>query len=343
MTINLYSQAPAKVILSGEHSVVYGAPALAAAVSCYAKTEIQTSGAPQLALNLLNFRHSVSATLSSLRRLRRNLLDNYKRLLVGQLRISDVLKKPSELFQYAFISLLDAFEVELLEGAWIKLDSKIPIGCGMGSSAASVVSFLKAVSSYLHLPVGADWLYRLAREVEHFQHGRSSGLDTHLSLYGGAVAFKDGSARSIRIPAEEILLVHTGKPHSTTGECVLEVKRKFSQSSIWSEFEAITNSLEALLNQFSFEDDRVQEMIRNNQILLEKIGVVPEKVQSFVRAIDGLGGVAKVCGAGAVRGNSSGIVAIFGVEPSAELLHHYGYTCFKISIDTQGARVIDGA
>ena len=99
------------------------------------------------------------------------------------------------------------FELELQEGAWVKLDSKIPVGCGMGSSAAVLVSFLKAVSQFLGVQVSTDWLFQLAREVEHLRHGRSSGLDTHISLYGGSVLFQNGIATPISLGTSELILV----------------------------------------------------------------------------------------------------------------------------------------
>jgi len=327
------SHAPAKIILSGEHAVLYGAPALATAVSCYANATIQASGVPELGLQLLNFRQTVSATLSSLRRLRKTLFGNYKQLLLGRLHVRDVLKRPSELFQYAFISLLDAFELELQEGAWVKLDSKIPVGCGMGSSAAVLVSFLKAVSRFLGVNVSTDWLFRLAREVEHLQHGRSSGLDTHLSLYGGSVLFQDGVATPVSLGISDLVLVNTGRPSTITGECVLSVRDRLGTSAIWKEFADITSKI----NDATKTQGALEPLIQANERLLESIGVVPEKVQQFIKEIENSGGAAKVCGAGAVRGDNGGIVAVFGNKPSQDLLDRYGYTLFEVQAGANGA------
>ncbi len=50
-------------------------------------------------------------------------------------------------------NLLDRFNAALAHGVEIAVNSSIPIGCGMGSSAAAVVSVLYALSNFLQY----DW------------------------------------------------------------------------------------------------------------------------------------------------------------------------------------------
>lgn len=327
-------KAPAKIILTGEYAVLFGAPAVATAVSKFATTRIAPFQAEKMSLTLTNFRQTVSSTLNSLRRVRRGLLENYKRLLVGRLDVRQLLKHPSQIFEFAFISLVDACCLELEEGAWIQLESEIPIGCGMGSSAASVVSFLKALASYLKIERGVDWLFKLALEVEHLQHGRSSGIDTYVSLHGGSVSYRKGIATPLTFPFKEMILVNTGKPQSTTGECVQQVRREFVSSSIWNEFTAVGT---AMLSSTTLESFLLA--VRENARLLEKLGVVPKPVQAFTQAVEAEGGAAKVCGAGAIRGAGGGVVALFGIEPDSHLLKRFGYSAMKVEVGVTGAQL----
>lgn len=346
---SLSVRAPAKVILTGEYAVLFGAPAIATAVSKFATTKIATTKvapfeiapfettpfhAKRLLLTLTNFRQTVSSTLDSLRRVRRSLLENYKRLLVGRLDIRQVLKHPSQIFEFAFISLVDACCLELEESAWIQLESEIPIGCGMGSSAASVVSFIKALASYLKIERGVDWLFKLAVEVEHLQHGRSSGIDTYVSLHGGTVAYQEGLATPLDLKFQSMALVNTGKPQTTTGECVQQVKKQFATSSIWSDFSTVSS---ALIKASSTQE--LLESIRENERLLEAIQVVPKPVQSFIREVEARGGAAKICGAGAIRGGSGGMVALFGMDPEPQLLKQFGYTAMNVEVGVSGAQI----
>jgi len=103
----MMASAPAKVILSGEHSVVYGMPALAMAVSPRLRVSL-SKGAPFLSFRALG----ISAPLSS----------------------------EGSLFSF----FARGFDVAGIEPCHVKVDSDFPIGSGLGSSAAMACSFIKA-------------------------------------------------------------------------------------------------------------------------------------------------------------------------------------------------------
>ena len=117
--------APAKIILTGEHSVVYGQPALVTAVNRFAFAEISPTASGDISLSLADLKQKASSTIRALRIMKERLLDSYRLCLKGQLSIREVLQKPSELFQFALISLIDTFQMEIQKGFQINLHSNI--------------------------------------------------------------------------------------------------------------------------------------------------------------------------------------------------------------------------
>ncbi len=332
------AQAPAKIILTGEHSVVYGQPAIVTAVNRFAYTEIVPGSSSDILLSLSDFKQKASSTLRTLRIMKERLLESYRLCVKGQLSIREVLQKPSELFQFALISLIDTFQMEIQKGFHITLSSDIPIGCGMGSSAATVVSVIRALSSFLGLELKAEWLHKLSMEAERLQHGYSSGVDSYVSLNGGCVRFEQGKAHPININSLSLYIVNTGKPKSTTGECVMQVSAQYKESTIWNEFGALALEIEkALIN--NYQQD-LKELIRQNHRLLVRLGVVPEKVQVFISEVEQQGGASKICGAGAISGDTSGVLLVLADAPPHDLVTKYGYSLIELEGEKLGAKVI---
>ncbi|MBN2161961.1 MAG: mevalonate kinase [Pontiellaceae bacterium] len=330
--------APGKLILSGEHAVVYGKPAIAMAIDRSATFELTPQAGDRISFDLSDGAVDNSFTLMALRDLKRRVEKKYHEFLNGDIGIGYVLAAPADLFRFAFINTLDGLHRKLDSGLVLKLRSSIPMGCGMGSSAATVLSEIRAMGHYLRVDFKPEWYYEYSLEAEKLQHGKPSGVDSYISLYGGCARFEQGKATSIALPRMKMFMVQTGVPESTTGECVMEVERRFRDSAIWSEFEDVTNAFEDAIRHNNVQ--KLHWLVRENNRLLNAIGVVPPRVQQFISDIEAWGGSAKVCGAGAVVGNKGGIVLVISDQQPSELCARYGYTVSPVRGDPLGTRII---
>lgn len=331
--------APGKLILSGEHAVVYGRPALAMAIDRSAQSIITTSPGELVSFELADFQSTESFTVRALRDMRDRVLRNYRLFLNGELGIRQVLYKPVELFEYMFINFLDGLHLKLNESVSIRTVSNIPIGCGLGSSAATVLSTARAVGHYFRVDFRPEWYYRYSIEAEKLQHGYPSGVDSFIAVNGGCALFQNEQATSVPLPRFNLYLVNTGTPETTTGECVVHVREKHEHDRIWNDFESVTRGFEQALRRNDMEE--IRRHIRENNQLLIRIGVVPEKVQRFIASIEAGGGAAKIVGAGSVRGDNGGMVLVVDDRAPATLCKEYNYTITSVRGDPLGTRIID--
>jgi len=331
--------APGKLILSGEHAVVYGKPALAMAVNRYSVAHILAQNSPHISLNFSDLSYEQSITYEALDTLKNTIKDKYLSFKQGHFNIREVLTKPFELAQFALGLCLEMLNIKLSQGVQIQLNSTIPIGCGMGSSAATILSIIHAMANHARVNIPSKTIYELGLQAENMQHGTSSGLDLHVSLHGGCCYVKDQIISVKAMPTMPIYLVNTGTPQTSTGECVTKVAHYFKQTTIGDDFADVTETMVKALDKDSYIG--FKNAITANHDLLTKIGVVPLRVQRFIEKVKMLGGAAKICGAGAVSGDAAGIVMIV-IEDEfmlTTLCQKYGYEILSVSGEARGVHV----
>ena len=329
--------APGKIILSGEHAVVHGQPALAMAINRYSEATIVPQADGSILFNASNLRYQDSMTLHALKKLKRRLQRNYERFLQGTYSIRDVLKKPVELSQYAITHFLENLNYHMQSGFKVNTQSTIPMGCGMGSSAAMILSVLYALGRVLQL----DWddlrYFEQGLEIENLQHGNSSGLDLQVSLKGGCMLFEDNQTIHRSVPKFPLYIVNTGRPLSTTGECVSHAKKQFSPAML-EDFGSVTRTLDQSLQENNIQSSC--EAVQENHQLLIKLGVVPEKVRLFIQALELQSAAAKICGAGSVIGNKAGIVLIISPNNPTAICEQFGFSCMQIHGEKHGLHIL---
>ena len=334
----LRTRTPAKLILSGEHAVIYGHPAISVAINRYIEATVRWTLPLHFSFHFtgIDFRREV--TLQALRDLKRKLKKQYHKYNLGYLSIREVLKKPFELSLFTVINILDRLKNKLPTGIGIVTSSNIPVSCGMGSSAASVVNLIYALTQFLRMDFHLEDYLSLGVESENLQHGYSSGLDIYTVYHGGCLRYEKGQFQKRPIPDFPMQLVQTGRPQSTSGECVSQTTSFFKKSNIGEDFSAVTNALDQALQ--NHDNDGIRNCIRENHRLLQTIGVVPDKVNSFIIDVEKLGNAAKICGAGSVVGDNSGVALVVGGNSIIELVKQYGYLIIPVQTDSQGTCVI---
>jgi len=182
------ASAPAKTILLGEHWVVHGGRALAAAVGLYAHVSCRVKPGEDVWVYSKNL--GVAENLSSCDR------------LCNLAAAARYIEK-----RYGRV------------GAECHIRSDIPPGVGLGSSAAVAVAFSAA---YLCLASGApltdkEIVSRAAFEAEKVAHGNPSGIDNTVSTYGGIVLYRRGSGPRVLsvVGGGMIAVVDSGVERST--------------------------------------------------------------------------------------------------------------------------------
>lgn len=329
--------APGKIILSGEHAVVHGQPAIAMAVNRYAEASVHHHLSSLISFELFNLKYHKDHTHQALKSLKERLLKDYDKFQAGEKGIKDVLKLPMELAQFAVTNVLDKFNHKLTSGVKLKTHSDIPIGCGMGSSAATILAVIHAMANYLNIDLSKELYLSYGLEAENLQHGKSSGLDLQVSYHGGCILYRDGDIEQLPLPTFQWYLVNTGTRSGSTGECVSQVKHILDEN-LAEQFGQVTQSLQQALVNNDWE--LAKQSIQQNHQLLIRIGVVPETVQQFIHELEQQGCAAKICGAGAIKGDNAGVVIILSKQDPTEVCQQFGYQCEAIVGDMDGLRTV---
>ena len=330
--------APGKIILSGEHAVVYGNSALVMAVNRFSETLIEKRDDNQISIQLDDFNYTVSYSLNELRNKSRQLDANYNLFVNGKQSIRHLVSSPADVFALLIFNFLHRFAIELETGIALTIKSELPVNCGMGSSASTIMSLLKGLTGYFSIKTDSEQLYNLGLKGEKFLHGYSSGVDPYVSLYGGLNRFQQKKAIRLKTQDIPIYIVNSGVPDASTGESVEFVAEKFGKSHIWTDFQSVTDEFEKAY--CARKLDVMIKYVRENHNLLSQIRVVPTVIRDFISEIENKGGAAKISGAGSVHGQNAGIVIIISEDDPKKICEKYGYELVAVNGEPEGARIL---
>ncbi|MDX1501945.1 MAG: hypothetical protein R3325_06240 [Thermoanaerobaculia bacterium] len=305
----------------GEHSVVYGRPALVAALGLYARARASNSGGHGVRLVLDDLGHHETVAWADLVALARATRADWESFAAARAPFRGLDRDdPAVLVKLA----LGEVAAELgppASGLELRVTSEIPVGAGFGSSAAVAVAVLSAVLTWAGERAEPDRLERLALAVERRQHGTPSGVDHRTVLAGGLHRYAPGAEPALTpCPAgglvERLALYHTGRPAESTGEVVAAVRRRRqSDPDAFDELVARMGAgVEALAAEVASDREdaaRVTELIRGFERALEGLGVVPAPVRERIRRLEEEGAAAKISGAGALSGSGAGGLLVY--------------------------------
>ncbi len=336
--------APGKCIIIGEHAVVYGKPAIIAAVGLRTSVSFEKSGSvtyrdkrwghddtwpleevyetTEKILSLWNSCADKKDFSELFRNIKSNRYENYKKTVIGI-----ALKRLS-----------------IKHGIIVDIDSEIPGGSGLGSSSSLSVSLVKGIAAAYDKSPSLEEINEIAYELEKIIHGTPSGGDNSACCFGGLVWFrKSQPTNEIRSLKEEIpyklenfILVNTGPPEKTTGELVQQIRNleeTFRQTHI-DDLERLTLEMLQVLKAKNYT--RMKQIINEAQKNLAELTVSTPGIDNLCSSIRELGGAAKLCGAG-----GGGIVLCWheDVNKLKKQIRLLGFEPLEVDLAVEGVRV----
>lgn len=333
--------APGKLILCGEHVVIYGQGALVIPIARFSKVEIfkrrNSISSIQISLPEVGFRDKFE--LKELFELLDRAQQTFSKFKETQL-ITDLEpnhRDPSQLALYAVALSLQANRANLTSTSLeIIIESNIPTGIGLGSSSALVTALLtamvRAFSEATNSKLDQAQLIADTIAAEELYHGRVSGLDQTIAATGRALKFSkpdvglDSEKGSGKIVTEnlivnpkanwKLLVINSGYPNETTGEMVAKVAefREANPEVAFKIFAKLATTTEKMTKSLASADYEVfYQALAAAGGELELLGVMDDSGKYLRKKLAEFGLASKVSGAGGVTGGS-GVVIATGAE-----------------------------
>lgn len=281
--------APGKIILLGEHAVVYGRPALAIPVRQVRAEADVVAGPPGGPADV--------------------------HLIAGDIGLDDWLSRLPDSDPIARITRLTFKELGLgaATNLEIRVRSSIPIAGGLGSGAAVSVATIRALAAFFGRAIALDRQSALAYEVEQLHHGNPSGIDNSVVVYDQPVYFRRGEPPHLfRLGGPLHLVIADSGTAAPTAQAVGQVAARHraqprETEALFDRIGDLVESARPLLEGKAGEP--LGNLMNENHALLASLGVSTpalDRVASSARTAGAWG--AKLSGAG-LGGNVVALVA----------------------------------
>lgn len=265
-TLKIKTSAPGKVIIHGEHSVVYGKLAIAASLGLRTSVYLEETTNKKLEINLTSMKYKQSFDLKEIKSLFKleslpvienenqdsillnpNVLDhhNYVEQIKNGLKIKDACRDDqlNSLLSllYLYFGIMHSSKTTI-KPLIITVETELSLGSGTGSSASFMVSLAGAFLRYASLKseeeveetfteTQLNLISKWGFCAEKIIHGNPSGIDNTICTYGSLVSFRKGRAPFVLQCKKDMkcILVDTKVPKNTAEQVkkVAELKEKY--------------------------------------------------------------------------------------------------------------------
>jgi hydroxymethylglutaryl-CoA reductase len=299
-----------KVILLGEHSVVYG-------------------------------RHAIACPLPMTMRALIEDTDKGVQLLIPRWGVEYELAKPREQrrsFEEAAGTILD--ELGLADrGMRIEVFPDVPRGMGLGGSAALAVAIIRALDIHFRLGLNDDEVNKLAFKSEEIAHGQPSGIDNTLATFGQPLVYRKGSpplVELLNIPQPLALVVGMTHTQGLTAKTVGNVRAAHTRlpkvyDRMFDDIDSIALQAVSAIQENRLDD--LGELMNINQGLLNALQVSTPELEKLIEVAREAGALgAKLTGGG----GGGAMLALCRDEAGSQdvkgALESFGYEAFAFNL-----------
>jgi mevalonate kinase len=311
--------APGKLMLFGDHAVVYDRPCIVSAVNHRMKVYITKRGDDKVILNapdvnLYNYNISID-------------------------KLNSEHPKQAKFVLRAVYNFFDKFDISY--GLDIETKSDFSSKFGLGSSSAVTVSVLKGLSELFDIHLDNKTLFDLAYKTVLDIQKVGSGFDVAAAIYGGILYFIGGGKKIERLKDAKIPLIvgYTGIK-ADTATLIKNVRRLFEEnpkeiSKIFDEIANIVDRSKIFIEKQEWKE--VGKLMNDNQDLLRKLNVSSPELEKLIKAsLDGGAYGAKLSGAG---GGDCMIAVYEDIELIKNEIRKVGGIPLDVEIDYDGVRI----
>lgn len=307
------ASAPGKVILFGEHFVVYGIKAILCAID-----------------------KRVTVTAERIPENKIIIKSNIGELEVSPNKSMNEISSPLKPFVYLANKMIKKHNQS--EGIKIYVKSEIPSGVGLGSSSACCVAGAAAISK-LFEKTSKEKILELAIEAERTIFQNTSGADCTVCTFGGLMEYdkEKGFSQIKSEPNFHLVIANSNIEHST--EVIVSNVKQFKEKNE-EKFSIMCQKELELVNRVSImlKNNDLQGLgkcMKDNQEFLETIGISNEKLRKMIKIAENSSFGAKITGAG-----GGGCIIALSDESNLEKiiseLKMKDYECFSAKIDFKG-------
>ena len=295
------SSAPGKIILFGEHAVVYGRPALAVPVTqVHADVEVLDADRPGIWIDAPDI--NLHAELNT---------------LPSDHPIASVIHN------FLFVSRISPFP-----NINIKITSTIPVASGLGSGAAVTVALTRALSSHLKYLMNDEEVNAFTYEIEKLHHGTPSGIDNTVVTYAKPVYFIKGQPiETFKVGQPFTIVIGNTGISAPTKESVGDVRKLWEADK--AKWETVFDEVCEIAKQArdsieSGEWKLIGELMNQNHRLLQQMTVSSPELDTLVSAAIKAGTLGAKMSGGGRGGNMIALVELEQAETVATSLMDAG-------------------